>query len=636
MLMLKKRTKTTLTAALIALMILTPAFARKDNRSNSKEDQRSKQSDQVRQNDQQSRQSEQTRQRTQPAKQAGPSPRKNVPTRTVAATQTRSANDNSRGVQRREQRAVPQSRIQNPAKNTTGRITRSAAAARPIQQIPNRIENTRTTVTRTQRQTPAVTTVTRQTRSNSITAQPQRKSIVQTPAPGRAETERTTVKRTSSHTPTVTTVTRNTRTDKPAAAAQRQVKVERTVVEKPPKTITSSGRNTQITRTVKPANRSVEVSTKKEKISLFGIKLSEKETTVTNTGRISRSDSRGFTSGLSGIGSHRPRAYKDTSLTRIIDSSHRNGSGGRHKTSGGTTIINNIRYENKIIGRNPHSIYSRIVWPSYRYRVHYYNGPSVICRYIRPKYHRKYIFVSYNGCWPGYYRYARYYYYGWHPYRWYGCYPTAYQVSGPDYNYYTYNTNYYSNDSGYGATPIDHTTFEDVRRKLAEQAAENPDPETLADQLFEQGVTAFEQGDYTAAAQSFADAIALEPNDLIMPFAYTQALFACEQYFKAAEILRLGLIKMPADEQGLYFPRGLYSQDDILINQVDVLDKKAKLFYYDPDMPLLLGYQYIGIEKYEQAREWLNKAQKYEINQSTVAILTKLLNYIEFGPDETL
>jgi chemotaxis protein histidine kinase CheA len=300
----------------------------------------------------------------------------------------------------------------------------------------------------------------------------------------------------------------------------------------------------------------------------------------------------------------------------------------------GRTVSINRRFP----GRRPGRIFSHIVWPSYGYPVYYRHGSDIFFHYVRPSYHRKYVFVSFGTYWPAYYSSLRYYWYGWHPYTWYGCYPTAYGVEGDTYNYYTYNTYNYESDTpqSYSETEyggplesVDETTFEDIRQKLTEQSEQQPEAETLVDKFFEDGVVAFEQGDYDTAAKAFADAIVLEPNDLVLPFAYVQALFASEQYSKAADILRLALVQMPAEEQGLFFPRGLYSEDEILFGQIDKLQNKAETFAYDPDMPLLLGYQLIGVERYEQAREQLERAGRYDLNKEAATILLNLLDKLE-------
>jgi colicin import membrane protein len=302
-----------------------------------------------------------------------------------------------------------------------------------------------------------------------------------------------------------------------------------------------------------------------------------------------------------------------------------------------------VQVRSYVSGRRPGRIFSHIVWPSYGYPVYYRHGPDLFVYYVRPAYLRKYVFVSIGSYWPSYCSSLRYYWYGWHPYTWYGCYPTAYEVEGDtyNYNYYTYNyssgttQDYTTSEYGGPLESVDETTFEDIRQKLAEQSEQQPEPETLVDKFFEDGVAAFEQEDYDTAAAAFANAIELEPNDLIMPFAYVQALFASEQYSKAANILRLALVQMPAEEQGLFFPRGLYSDDEILFGQIDRLQSRAETFVYDPDMSLLLGYQLIGVERRDEARQWLERAGQYELNKDAAVILLDLLDKLEEQPQSS-
>ena len=301
----------------------------------------------------------------------------------------------------------------------------------------------------------------------------------------------------------------------------------------------------------------------------------------------------------------------------------------RHNESG-TPVHVKRRFPGRKSG-----IYKHIVWRGYGYPVLYRYRHNVFANYVRPSYHRKYVFVSF-GYWPTCYTSTRYYWYGFHPYTWYGSYPIAYET-GDTYNYYTYNNYIYDTDTG-GYTSseyspplqgVDETTFEDVRQKLEEQKQQTPDEQTLTDKFFEDGVTAFEQEDYTTAAKAFADAVALEPDDLVLPFAYTQALFATEQYSKAADTLRAALVAMPTEEQGLYFPRGLYNDEEILFAQIEQLQNRADTFAYDPDMSLLLGYQLLGIEEYDQARQQLENAAQYDLNKEAVEILINLIDKVE-------
>ena len=231
------------------------------------------------------------------------------------------------------------------------------------------------------------------------------------------------------------------------------------------------------------------------------------------------------------------------------------------------------------------------------------------------------------------YRYRRYYWYGYHPYVWYGYYPIAREVVGDTYNYYTYN--YYNDDNAAvsvapqeigGVVPVDHNTFADVREKLAQQEAEEPMEVSLADTYFEDAVKAFEVDNYELAIEKFSEAMVLAPDDMILPFAYSQALFAHGQYHEAAEILRQSLAQVTPDKEGVFYPRGLYSDDNELFEQINLLVEKAELYNFDADLQLLLGYHLLGIGKLDEAAESLQYAS---LDMENAVAATTLLNVLE-------
>lgn len=279
----------------------------------------------------------------------------------------------------------------------------------------------------------------------------------------------------------------------------------------------------------------------------------------------------------------------------------------------------------------------RAIWPRYHFTLYYDFGNCFSFSYCYPYYHRKYVFVSIGGYWPTSYCYRRYYWYGYHPYAWYGYYPVAAEIRGDNYNYYTYN--YYYTGEGQAAayepaattnyiTPVDHTTFADVRAKLAAEAAASPDQATAADILFEGGVKAFENDDYAAAADKFAAAMDLAPDDIILPFAYAQALFANGQYSEAAVILRTALANIKPEEQTVFYPRGLYGDDDKLFDHIDRLSEKADFYTFDADLQLLLGYHLLGVGELDAAVEPLSRAGQDFTNAQASEILLKLLEKV--------
>ena len=269
----------------------------------------------------------------------------------------------------------------------------------------------------------------------------------------------------------------------------------------------------------------------------------------------------------------------------------------------------------------------RRIRPGFRFIVSYGYGPYLSYRAVYPYYLRRYVFVNLGGYWPWHYRYRRYYWYGCHPYYWYGYHPIAYELGGDTYNYYTYN--YYYDDVATAATTdvplVDYSSFYEFRRKLAEQAQEPSEP-TKADLLFEDAVEAFEMGAYKLSAQLFAKAMELAPDDMILPFAYCQTLFAQEKYSEAAGVLRSVLNRIEPDQKAVFYPRGLYKKDEnVLMEQIENLREKSELYSFDADLQLLLGYQLLGIGQLDEAVEPLRLAALDLDNAPAASVLLVVL-----------
>jgi len=287
-------------------------------------------------------------------------------------------------------------------------------------------------------------------------------------------------------------------------------------------------------------------------------------------------------------------------------------------------------YHHDHVYRDYHDrICRRTIWPRYRFAVHYGCGPWFTFRYVYPYYHRKYLFISLGGYWPLSYRYTRYYWYGCHPYSWFGYYPIAREVRSPSYNYYTYN--YYTTEDG-GYQPV-QTVNTGIFENIADQTAE-PQEATLADVYFEEAVKAFEVAQYNTAALKFYKSIELAPNDMILPFAYAQALLASRQYSKAAEVLRGALAKVSPEKEGVFFPRGLYPNEETLLEHIDRLAERAAQFSFDADLQLLLGYQLLGIGQHDRAVEPLMNAGRDLENAKAAAVLMELLQKIKKAQPE--
>jgi tetratricopeptide (TPR) repeat protein len=278
----------------------------------------------------------------------------------------------------------------------------------------------------------------------------------------------------------------------------------------------------------------------------------------------------------------------------------------------------------------------RIIWPQYRTIVYYSHGPWHTYSCVYPYYLRKYVFVGIGGYWPTHYSYTRYHWYGCHPHSWYGYYPIAREVAGDTYNYYTYN--YYTDTSeaaatsaqvATGITPVDHNTFADVRAKLAEQAAKEPASPTLADKYFEEAVKAFESGDYATALLKFASARQNAPDDMILPFAHAQALFAMGRYPEAAEVLRAAIEKIDPEKEGVFYPRGLYAKEETLLDQIEKLLSIAEQDPANGDLNLLLGYHLLGLGKTNEAIGPLEAAAEDVKNAKSANALLELARKVQ-------
>ena len=112
---------------------------------------------------------------------------------------------------------------------------------------------------------------------------------------------------------------------------------------------------------------------------------------------------------------------------------------------------------------------------------------------------------------------------------------------------------------------------------------------------------------------------------MVRVYAYSQALFAAERYTEAAEALRGALAEVSVEEEGVFYPRGLYTDEDILLKQIDKLAGKTELYSFDADLHLLLGYQLLGIGELDQAVEPLRFAALDMENAPSATVLLSLL-----------
>jgi hypothetical protein len=89
------------------------------------------------------------------------------------------------------------------------------------------------------------------------------------------------------------------------------------------------------------------------------------------------------------------------------------------------------------------------------------------------------------------------------------------------------------------------------------------------------------------------------------------------------------LAKVRPDKEGVFYPRGLYPDEDTLLEQIDILTKQAESYNFDADLQLLLGYQLLGIGQTDRAVEPLMHAGKDLVNADASAVLLKLAEKIK-------
>ena len=297
-------------------------------------------------------------------------------------------------------------------------------------------------------------------------------------------------------------------------------------------------------------------------------------------------------------------------------------------------FISTTRGDFAFFDRNHHFLNHRIVRPDFFFLGDFRFGHRHIFRPIFPFFHQRFLFVNPCGFWPYDYDYLRYYWYGCYPYYWYGYNPVPYEYGGDTNNYYTYN--YYGDNSsgqasssGYGNQPVDQSALKQVQEQAKPPASQTP-----ADTYFDEGVKAFGNGDYSTATEKFAGAKGLSPNDKILPFAYSQSLLAAGNYTEAAASLREALAKVNPEAEGVFYPRGLYSDDDVLLKQIDALNEAAQKSQ-DSNLQLLLGYQQLGIGELDNAEAPLKQASTDKVNGPSAESLLQLLDKLQAAKPES-
>jgi hypothetical protein len=303
--------------------------------------------------------------------------------------------------------------------------------------------------------------------------------------------------------------------------------------------------------------------------------------------------------------------------------------------TGSGTLSNRRQTGQRFFSSDHRELFHPIVSPRARFDVDFHHGNEVFHGHFFPFFHRRDVFVSFFGFWPDY-DCLRYYWYGYQPFYWYGYepyylygpgYPAAYDTGGTTNNYYTYN---YNNTQPVTQTPpaIEDESYPPPANPSQEQLIDKgPAPQTSADQLFDDAVNAFGQGDYSQAADKLASAIQQSPNDIVMPFAYVQALFAQCKYAEASTAFRSAVAKASTAQKGqpqVFFPHGLYTNDDVLNQQIKALQDVVLDNPQNTDFQLMLGYQLLGAGRANEAIAPLKAAAQDDANKDVCSVLLEL------------
>jgi hypothetical protein len=214
----------------------------------------------------------------------------------------------------------------------------------------------------------------------------------------------------------------------------------------------------------------------------------------------------------------------------------------------------------------------------------------------------------YNPCFGGYV-------YGWPFYGYYYYY-------SPGYDYYPYGYDYGAAETSsdntykYSTEPVDETDKTDTSETST----------SVAEKFFDEGVRMFGNSDYSGAAKKFGAAKYLVPQDKFFAFAYAQAVFASGDYISAAAAVREAISKITPETEGIFYPRGMYSNEAAIKQQIKTLAEKVELSTDNASLQLLLGYNELGMNNLDNAEAALKIAADDRTNGPAAEALLKLID----------
>jgi uncharacterized protein HemY len=235
------------------------------------------------------------------------------------------------------------------------------------------------------------------------------------------------------------------------------------------------------------------------------------------------------------------------------------------------------------------------------------------------------------------------YYYGYPHY--YHAYPYYHYFSLPHYRYYYGHSYYYydkpSSGPYYDSPPDSNGQSQDYRSpapytdpqgktaqgeppEVAEQGEEDVEYVELNEYL-QDIADAFAARDYDKAVQRAGDGLSAEPDNPVLPFIHSQALFAGGNYSDAAGVLRRALTKLDPENREVFYPAGFYRDEAVLEKQIARLSEAVGAVPSRADLQLLLGYQLLGVGRYDEALKALETARLNYVNEEAAEVLIEVL-----------
>ena len=314
------------------------------------------------------------------------------------------------------------------------------------------------------------------------------------------------------------------------------------------------------------------------------------------------------------------RRQRQTSSLSPSRTPRQDSAGARQRRSGGRSQGPNVRNQASSAEYRGSQIRNRVSSTDCR--------SSHSRRHGRHTYWRScyYFGLPYTGYYYAY-PYLRYYY--GYPYRYYCGYP--YRYFGFPFDRYYYRERFYVRPYVPESEKRRRESRYDSRRDATEELQPQPEPpdeqsqRVQLDEQLQDIADAFADCNYTEAARRAGEALNADPDNQVLPFLYSQSLFADQEYGAAASVLRQALTHVDVEEDGVYYSTGFYPDRERLEQQIQDLIETAKAEPSNADLQLVLGYQLLGVGRFEGALEALQTAERDYVNRRAATVLIDVL-----------